>query len=371
MVSAFKLVSMQPNQSVPSYWALIFQQDTQASPFMSAQWTNAWISEYGFHSQLKLATWTVDDIPIAVCLIVERQGKWGRFNVRQVGIHTCLDSPEGSACVEFNDILCIPAYRDWVKNNLIQLSSELDADEVHFSGIPASGLLDQFEPAKMQQFVDIESRPAPFLEMSSAKDPEGILNLFSANTRAHIRRAIKFFQNEGDIVVSVAQNAAQAAHFFDGLIELHQSYWTAKNQPGAFSSSTLVSFHKRFIETSFADGRCQIFKITAGQTVVGFIYGLTGNNRFYFYQSGINYSHVANQANGKNIKPGLFSHFMVIQTLWNLKFVEYDFLAGPSQYKRSISNRERVLNWKVFRNESPKMRSLVALAKLKRKILPR
>jgi CelD/BcsL family acetyltransferase involved in cellulose biosynthesis len=363
MTLSLEFSALDSETGVPEYWHALYEEDPDASPFVSPQWCNAWLKHYGKTIESQLCTWRLAGQPVAVCLVVKRKGKWGKFSVSQVGVNTSLDFIEGSAYIEFNDIICSSANREQIRDSLAEFASNLDADEIHLSGATEGGMLDQLVPVNMQSSVEIDVRTAPFLDMSIAKTPADILNIFSANTRAQIRRTIKHFETLGNLTVSSPQDATMAIQFFEELMKMHQEHWTLRGKPGAFSSNYLSGFHRELIVNSFNQRICRLFKISAGNVTLGYIYGFERFKRFYFYQSGIDYNVE------KNLKPGLLAHFSAIQTLHTLGFAEYDFLAGSSQYKRSISNKERVLHWKVFRKNSAKMHCLVQLAKIKRKFV--
>jgi Acetyltransferase (GNAT) domain len=363
MSLAFELTPLDSTASLPKYWDTLYAQDHQASPFVSSQWTDSWIRHYGKVVDIQLCTWKLQGEPVAVCLVVKRRGKWGIFRVSQIGINSSLDFVEGSACIEFNDIICLPANKESVRESLAEFANSLDADEVHVSGATQTGLLDQLVPQNTQFDVELDYRKAPFLDMSTATNATEIVNLFSANTRSQIRRTEKHFEKLGKLTVTIAENEFLAIQFFKEMTAMHQEYWTSRGEPGAFKSTHLFNFHQDLITNYFGQGIYRIFKIAIDDQALGYIYGFERFKRFYFYQSGVNYNFE------RNLKPGLLAHLKVMQALLELGFKEYDFLAGVSQYKRSISNKERTLHWKIFRKNSSKMRCLVQMAKLKRTFL--
>jgi CelD/BcsL family acetyltransferase involved in cellulose biosynthesis len=68
---------------------------------------------------------------------------------------------------------------------------------------------------------------------------------------------------------------------------------------------------------------------------VGVLYNFVDRGRVYFYQSGFHYSP------DNRLKPGLVMHYLAVEhCLSNPELAEYDFLAGDSQYKRSLGMRQ-------------------------------
>jgi CelD/BcsL family acetyltransferase involved in cellulose biosynthesis len=80
-----------------------------------------------------------------------------------------------------------------------------------------------------------------------------------------------------------------------------------------------------------------------------------------FYQSGLQYD-----ADG-HLKPGLISHYCAIQHYLSAGFSDYDFLAGDSQYKRSLSTGSRTLVWATFSKHTPRLVAIELLRRARRR----
>lgn len=61
------------------------------------------------------------------------------------------------------------------------------------------------------------------------------------------------------------------------------------------------------------------------------------------------------------MKPGLLAHALAIQYYAENGRAEYDFLAGDSQYKRSLTSQSRPLNWSVLYRDNRRVRGLLVL----------
>jgi CelD/BcsL family acetyltransferase involved in cellulose biosynthesis len=360
MPLTFTIERVDSKTGLPAHWLSLYHADHQSSPFNSPMWANNWLRIYGARIQTSVCTWYASGKPVAVCLIAKRSGSWGGIRIKLVGFNTCLDNPEGSPCIEYNDIICLSAYRKLVQEDLPRLNQYIGGSEIRIDGSYEGSLLDSFQPSHCLKHVDVETRIAPYLDMREIKDVSQLINIFSANTRSQIRRSIRELENTGQLQVTPADSPEQAQLFFDGLIALHQEHWQSKNEPGAFNSSHLVEFHRALLQEIMMEKTFRIFRISTDETVIGYLYGFTRFEKFYFYQSGLNYK------NNRNTKPGFIAHFALIQFLFAEGIREYDFLAGSSQYKRSLSNKERTLYWRIYRTNSIKMKLLLSIAKFKR-----
>jgi hypothetical protein len=351
-----------PNVGVGQVWQQLYDHDTKASPFLSIQWVNTWMKVYCAPYKIQQCLWSENKKPVAICLLVSRRGRWGRFNVRQVGINTCLDFPEGSVVIEYNDIVCLPDYRRLVQASLGSLLKLEPHDEFNLSGLAPDSLLTDYTPPNSLRDYDWKSQDAPFLDMTNVADSTKLIELFSSNTRSQLRRAQRSVSATHEPVVTSAKTVEQALDLLENLFEFHKQRWQNSGKPSSLESVHLKEFHRKFVRAAFHTGQIGLYEIIQNGVCLGYIYGFLRLRRFYFYQSGFNY-----QA-APNAKPGLVAHYSVMQHLFNQGFLHYDFLAGQSQYKLSLSNAKHTLSWKTFRQNSIKMLTLVTLAKAKRKI---
>jgi CelD/BcsL family acetyltransferase involved in cellulose biosynthesis len=79
------------------------------------------------------------------------------------------------------------------------------------------------------------------------------------------------------------------------------------------------------------------------------------HRKVFFYQSGFMYS------NDNRLKPGLVTHTEAIKYYLGRGLDEYDFLAGDSQYKQSLSNAERHMLWLTFDGNTLRARCMSRL----------
>jgi len=180
----------------------------------------------------------------------------------------------------------------------------------------------------------------------------------SSNTRQQIRRSARFYEELlGPIAITLAAGCAEALQFFNELTDLHQKSWVAKGERGVFSSAKFVAFHRRLIERTFPRNGVHLLRVSAGLTTIGVLYSFFYCGRVYFYQSGFAYY------DDTRSKPGMVTHFLGINYYLNFRpdVIEYDFLAGDSQYKRSLAKQRRLLEWVVVQRPTLGVRLVEAL----------
>ena len=162
----------------------------------------------------------------------------------------------------------------------------------------------------------------------------------SANTRQQLRRSDRACAERGPLLLERAATVEHAHAFLKALEALHQASWMARGQPGAFASPFFSRFHRALIARGWPRGEIDLFRITAGAHVIGFLYNFRYQGRSLAYQSGFDYA-IA----GKHGKPGLTCHHQAIRFTQAWGGERYEFLAGDDRYKRSLSDGAGTLHW--------------------------
>jgi CelD/BcsL family acetyltransferase involved in cellulose biosynthesis len=168
------------------------------------------------------------------------------------------------------------------------------------------------------------------------------LATLSPSRRYHIRRSIKEYAKLGPLALVAAQSEGEAIFFLEELRKLHQAYWEKKGSAGAFANLFFYEFIHRMVKTRFAGGVVQLLRITAGNRAIGYLFNFVYQGHVYQYQSGFDYA-VCKKYNS----PGYVSHLYGVE--YNLKVGHriYDYMAGESNYKKSMGKPMTVLSWQV------------------------
>jgi CelD/BcsL family acetyltransferase involved in cellulose biosynthesis len=202
---------------------------------------------------------------------------------------------------------------------------------VTLSGVPEDYILAGRHSRRLEICV---SRPAPFVDLQAIRDrhPEFLAST-SANTRYQIRRAERQYMALGPLAVRRAGSVDEAHDFLTHLAALHQIYWTGRGRAGSFANPHFQRFHRALIDRGFAMGAIDLLKITAGPTILGYLYNLSFRGQVYAYQSGFDY-----RLPVQHHKPGLTCHHLAIEKYIAEGYKSYDFLGGADQYQMSLAN---------------------------------
>ncbi len=209
---------------------------------------------------------------------------------------------------------------------------------VHLSGVSDEVLA---AAERTGAVVDrLRSEAAPFIDLSRMEDKAGYFDQLSRNTRQQLRRAERHY---GCVRVVRADTGAEGLIFFGELVALHTKSWEARGLPGGFQTDAVLRFHRAMIPRGITAGEIDLFRIEGGAGVIGYLYNFRRLGRVFAYQSGFDYD-----GNSAQFKPGLTCHVAAIGWYLERSAQSYDFLAGDSQYKRSLSNAQNTLHWLVM-----------------------
>mgnify|MGYP002621358107 CR=1 FL=1 len=182
--------------------------------------------------------------------------------------------------------------------------------------------------------------PAPFVDLRVVRDAGDPLAHLSANTRQQVRRSLRRFAEAGPVELVAARDGVEAGAWLDALIGLHQQSWQARGKPGAFADPFMRRFHAALIARAMAQDELDLLRLTAGGTVLGYLYNLRRDGHVCAYQSGF-----AAEAADAQRKPGLVAHLLAIGQAAARGDAVYDFLAGEARYKSSLATGSRDLVW--------------------------
>jgi CelD/BcsL family acetyltransferase involved in cellulose biosynthesis len=123
------------------------------------------------------------------------------------------------------------------------------------------------------------------------------------------------------------------------LHSLHGERWGSEGESGVFASARFRRFHDEVMPRLFdgEDGGLDLMWLTVKDEPVACIYNIIYGNKVHFYQSGRKIEVP------KAVKPGMAIHAMAIRRSIELRYREYDFLNGASQYKRKLATATRPL----------------------------
>lgn len=331
-----------------------FQEKAKPSYFQSWAWIGPWWEHSGKFFEAEFFTVTRNNTPIAIAIFTPtKKRRHYLITSRQYHLNES-GAREYDFTIEHNGILTTEPDGKDIAGAIIKniLSNHANIDEIVFSGVSKNNyndyLLAGLEHGLLPQ--DIRISKYSFIDLDKLRDQKiDFISTLSSNTRSRIRRSIKAYETKfGPVNIEEAANLNQALLFLDQLKYLHQEHWMSKGKAGSFDNKHWENFIKSMIKMEFEEGRVQLLRVSAGETDIGYILNLIHDGYINMLQSGFKYYP------DNKMKPGYVSHYLAIQHNIDKNNHVYDFLAGDSQYKDSLSADNDELYWFTLQKRKPK-----------------
>jgi CelD/BcsL family acetyltransferase involved in cellulose biosynthesis len=335
------VVDLEPARGLPwlgEAWRTL-EQRAACSFFQSWRWIGTWLAALPGEIEPLCLRARVGDETVGLALLTPRRvRRHGVIGSRQLHLSATGHAELDRLTIEYNGFLLDSRLAGDVQRALLAHLATRRAlwDELVLDGMRPSimAALDGIDGAVVLRQRSV----CPYVDLAALEGADGLVGL-GPNTRHQIRRMHRLC---ADSALEIAGTVAEGLAFLAELAELHQAQWQARGQPGAFATDFLRDFHHRLVAEALPAGEAQLLRARAGDgRVIGHLYNFVYRDRVYAYQSGFP-QHADNR-----LKPGLLSHHLAIllNRANGLRF--YDFMAGDSRYKRSLSNRQDELIWVV------------------------
>jgi Acetyltransferase (GNAT) domain len=344
-------------------WERIHSSSPDASFFLSRAWVDCWLATFGEQLNPEVLEFAKDGRVVGCCILVWRT-QWVRgIPLRRVYLNCAGEDESDCTSIEFNSLLSLPGLSESAANALAIFLKTRHWDELLLPGFIGQEAA-TVSLAKSVGCSEVQEIPAPFIDFTPIREKGGdFLEVLGPKTRKHIRRTQRAYEEtNGACTAHIARNVDESLEMLRQLTELHQARWAARGAVGSFSSEKFTLFHERLIRQAF--DRTLLFRLQAGHKTVGLLYCFVDKGWVYHYQSGFCYSLDA------PMSPGLLTLCHLIKLCLERKDLEgFDFMAGDSQYKRSLapSSSHRSLRWVIIRRQTVPNLVFLSLRRLKRK----
>lgn len=312
---------------------LELQSRTTFSFFLSWGWVSVWLDTIPESSNVDFVLARKDGEPYCCFFLGVKKGlhHWLFYKTRSY-LNETGDDEIDELTIEFNMVLGAMEKADW--RCMLSDPQFLDVEELCFSNITKQTYA-QLDFGANYQVKDYQQKPSYYVDLSEVRESgRSYLGLLSSNKRTQIKKSLAYYEEGGTISIREARSAFEALAFLEKLKELHQVRWTVRGAPGAFASDHFIRFHRQLVEERFASGEIQLLEISNSNKSLGYLYNFIHGNKVYYYQSGFCYE-------TKNIaRPGIVCHYLAIEQNLAKGRDIYSFLAGETQYKRSLSTHE-------------------------------
>lgn len=300
------------------------------NPFLSYSWQHSWISS--LPTLPTLITFKRDGVVVGYTLYKIRKILPG-FPIYCGYLNQMGNSKYDQVWIEFNDVIC----KKGVKYQCIKLFIDEVLERGNVAKFTVSMCKDpeawiQAAQLKNYQF-QVDPTPGFRNPLNNINCVADVLGGLSRNSRNKMNRAIRDAETTFGQLSVKKYEKSEAAEFLQRMGVLHKMQWMGTSLGSGFSNKYFLEHHKNLCNHFFES--VDLVEVRAGDTLLGLSYNLVHNNHVYFYCSGIN----EDSKRGK-LKPGYIMHILLLSHYGRLGFKSYDFMAGDSQYKRTLSSEE-------------------------------
>lgn len=326
MPSAFSVCYETPVNS-ENFLSVIRNLGDNSSPFLNHAWFFSWFNSVDISALSALYLMEDEKRIGAVVFGITKSAGLLPFKTALINQSAC--EKENQVWVEHNRLLCRDVHkRDFAQLCLQFLFYELSLTRIHVSMGQSK---QDWLVGSVSKYTLYEDQKSYLLSLSSVKSQEDIVSSLSRNTRQKLRKAKRDVEKHlGALKIEVAKTRGEKLVFLSELAGYHIKQWGEYPQGSGFQNICFENFHTTLIKNN--EKNCHLIRLKAGNTTAGLAYFLSSDKTIYFYCSGLQKNKYIDK-----FKVGYQLHVNAAEHFAKLGYETYDFLAGHSQYKRSLS----------------------------------
>jgi CelD/BcsL family acetyltransferase involved in cellulose biosynthesis len=355
------LTRLGSGQTLQSKWVAL-QERVKPSFFLTWHWIGTWLEYTGIRPLVLEARQGDRTVALALLQPSDHRSQ-GRFPGKCIYLHQTGVKNHDRITIEYNGILADTSAAPDVVDACFEYLIHGKDGVPHWDELYLSGVEPQYT-AYFSAHKDLKLIPREKLSVAIDLDAvrrtgQSYLDSLSSNTRYQIRRAIRLYEQMGELKVEAAPDVETALAFLDDIGPMHTRHWASRGSPSGFTDTFFISFHTALISRGLPTGEIDLLRIRAGEHLIGYLYNFVYNRHVYFYLSAFNYQ------DDPKIKPGLVSHALAVTHYLNKGALIYDFMAGTDRYKTNLGNTKSHLLWLIVQKRRLKFRLEDTLRRIK------
>ncbi|MCG7495332.1 GNAT family N-acetyltransferase [Vibrio sp. Of7-15] len=331
------------------------EKKSETSFFLSWSWIGTWLTSFNIRPMLLEIKDDKERI-VGLGFLTKKAFRYKFLTLERLYLNRTGDPEMDQVWIEYNDVLVESGLEDEVRSFVFHyLESDFNIDEIMI-GVSDSSIFSKINKKLFHEKVFSESYSYQVSLNSDLQTVEDFLSLLSRNTRYQIHRSIKKFEeNYGQLKIDLAVGVKEKKEYLSELKLLHKNRWDRTQTSSGFNNEKFNIFHENLLGNNETD----LFKVTSGEKVIGYLYCFRYSGKSLFYLSGIE------EFSDSKLKPGLVMHCLAIVYYSKLGIIEYDFLAGDYQYKKSLSNKNKKMSLRIIRKKNIKTEVISKLESIK------
>lgn len=333
MTVTFEIIEGMARSALEALWSDL---EARATPtvFLSWDWIGGWIETADITPAILIGRHDGRTVLLATLMPGARRSVSG-LTVYTLHLNATGVQAQDIITIEYNGFLVESGFEGRFDAAAIRfLTSGITIaghrrDELHIKTAPAP--IDTAIVESNVAFSEVQCKPSYRIDLNAVRASGKVyLDTLSANTRQQIRRSMRLYEKRGALLATRATSVEQAFGWLDKLGELHQVYWIARGQAGGFANPFFVKFQRHMLQRCLATGVVELFRVSAGEHAIGYVYNFVYRGHAYAYLTGTLYEDDA------KLKPGLVNHTLCIEAHLAEGAAFYDFMAGDNRYKSNL-----------------------------------
>lgn len=305
---------------------------SEPNVFLSWLWIGSWFESLVDDYYVIEARRNNEVIGLGI-IVLQADSYYRYFKGASCYLHRLGDELLDQAWIEYNDFLMLKGHEVDIRQAMISTvmdeivgNGKFVVGASHHTVIDCSlteyGVEAVWESLTYQ--VDLEQL---------RQNNQALSNVISRSARYQTMRSVRRYQEYGEIKVSTAKSVEEALSYFAMAKPLHIKRWGDQSGQSGFCNPYFMKFHEALIRNGVVSGNVCLHKITAGKELIAIIYNFHWRGKVTFYLCALNY-----EMHDKHLKPGLVSHYFLINMAMDNGFSHYDFMGGSDRYKKTFAN---------------------------------
>lgn len=348
---------------VAAPWAELASEAQDSSFFLSEAWVRNWLAVYGDIQDTAAVLFRSTRGVEGACLLSRRKQKRAGLPVVRIAINTAGEPEAHAAYMEHNRLLCRPGQEESVASALAGLLRWLPWDELSLDGFDAGASYATLTGHLAGRPGQLRCEPDYFVDLARLRAcGRCYMDELGKSVRKHLRQSLRACEELGEVGIEEARDVDTAWTLFDELRNLNLRRRKVVGGMEVLQSDFFRRFHRRLIAECLPTGSVKIWRLRAGETTIGIVYLLIDPGGVRFYQCGYNYEA------GRVSSPGNAAVAMTIQRCLESGYREFDFLAGPAEYKQHLSTDCRMTIWAEYYRPGLKNSAVQLLLKVRERL---
>ena len=315
-------------QALRDEWNALLDASASWNPFLTWEWMWSWWTHLRGAATLNIVTVRSGGQLIAIApLMIVRRGLSLPPRLEFIGVGSGAD---------YLDVIVRTGEEE---NALAGLARAIDAQQLalQFDNLPPSPMSGRlWHELEGTGWTAIEGNPdvCPFIDLSEHSWDSYLASLGSSH-RANVRRRLRALAAAFDMKFALVDSHEERRRCLEALFKFHDQRWACGGST-AFSTTPLRAFHHDLTRSALDRGWLRMYSLSLDNTLVGAMYGIARDGRFYFYQHGTDAAYA-------RYSLGLVLMGLTVRAAIDDQMREFDMLYGHEAYKKLWAAHQRPL----------------------------